>query len=175
MSASYFLRSCFAVCLLSLSLGLTCAAQEPVLFDGSGPVVFGFQAAPTDDAIPATQRVTPDELAKTLQSAGAQKPLLFEVGPRSLYLQAHIPGSEYLGATSSDSGRKQLRQHVKALPHNTPIVLYCGCCPWRHCPNVYPAYQELHVLGFTSVKVLYIADNFGTDWVDKGYPTAKGE
>jgi len=25
------------------------------------------------------------------------------------------------------------------------------------------------------VRVLYIADNFGKDWVDKGYPIAKGE
>jgi len=25
------------------------------------------------------------------------------------------------------------------------------------------------------VKVLYIADNFGSDWVNKGYPTAKGD
>jgi hypothetical protein len=30
-------------------------------------------------------------------------------------------------------------------------------------------------MGFTNVKVLYIADNFGTNWVEKGYPTAKGE
>jgi hypothetical protein len=29
-------------------------------------------------------------------------------------------------------------------------------------------------MGFTNVKVLYIADNFGKDWVDKGYPVAKG-
>jgi hypothetical protein len=27
-------------------------------------------------------------------------------------------------------------------------------------------------MGFTRVKALYIADNFGTDWVDKGYPAA---
>ena len=175
MTPSYCLRLCFAVCLLPLSLATTAAAQEPVLFDGTGPVVFGFQAAPTDDEIPSTQLVTSGELAKTLQSPGAKKPLLFEVGPHSLYLQAHIPGSEYLGATSSDAGRKQLRQRVKTLPHNTPIVMYCGCCPWSHCPNVHTAYQELQALGFTSVKVLYIADDFGTDWVDKGYPTAKGE
>jgi hypothetical protein len=30
-------------------------------------------------------------------------------------------------------------------------------------------------MGFSNVKVLYIPDNFGTDWVDKGYPVAKGE
>jgi hypothetical protein len=37
------------------------------------------------------------------------------------------------------------------------------------------AYNELRKTGFSNVKVLYIADNFGTDWVDKGYPTIKGQ
>jgi len=30
-------------------------------------------------------------------------------------------------------------------------------------------------MGFTNVKVLYISNNFGTDWVSKGYPVAKGD
>jgi hypothetical protein len=30
-------------------------------------------------------------------------------------------------------------------------------------------------MGFKNVKVLYIAHNFGADWVDKGYPVARGE
>jgi hypothetical protein len=30
-------------------------------------------------------------------------------------------------------------------------------------------------LGFAKAKVLYIANNFGADWVDKGYPTVKGQ
>jgi hypothetical protein len=30
-------------------------------------------------------------------------------------------------------------------------------------------------MGFTNVKVLYIVSNFGADWVDKGYPVAKGD
>jgi len=30
-------------------------------------------------------------------------------------------------------------------------------------------------MGFTNVKVLYIAQNFGADWVSKGYPTEKSE
>jgi hypothetical protein len=30
-------------------------------------------------------------------------------------------------------------------------------------------------MGFTNVKVLYIADNFGADWVERGYPVAKGD
>lgn len=90
-------------------------------------------------------------------------------------MQAHIPGSEYIGAASDSQGIESLRRRVKPLPHNTFIVLYCGCCPWSHCPNVHPAYNLLHKEGFTNVKVLYLADNFGTDWVYKGYPTIKGQ
>jgi thiosulfate/3-mercaptopyruvate sulfurtransferase len=148
-------------------------AQEPVLFDGSNPIPFSFQAAQSDDAIPAAQLITPEALSKSLQSS--HKPLLLAVGPHSLYAQAHIPGSEYMGAGSSEAGQQKLRERVKALPHNTAIVIYCGCCPWGHCPNMRPAFQELKAMGFTNVKALYITDNFGADWVDKGYPVAKGE
>jgi hypothetical protein len=92
-----------------------------------------------------------------------------------MYTQAHIVSAEYLGAGSSDAGQQKLRERVKALSHNTAIVIYCGCCPWGHCPNMHPAYKALHSLGFTNVKALYVTNNFGADWVDKGYPTAKGD
>jgi rhodanese-related sulfurtransferase len=126
-------------------------------------------------AIPATRQISPEELVKLLQSAGKEKPLLIHVGSHVLYAQAHIPGSEYIGPGSSEAGLQQLRKRVERLPRTKFIVLYCGCCPWGHCPNVKPADDALHAMGFTNVKVLYIADNFGTNWVDKGYPTAKGE
>ena len=121
------------------------------------------------------QLVNPDELVKLMQAPASQKPLILNVGPSLLYMQAHIPGAEYIGATSSPQGMQSLRSRVQALPKNASIVLYCGCCPWSHCPNVRPAYDELHKLGFSNVKVLYIANNFGADWVDKGYPTIKGQ
>jgi len=53
-------------------------------------------------------------------------------------------------------------------------VIYCGCCPWSHCPNVKSADDALRAMGFIHVKVLYISNNFGADWVDKGYPVGKG-
>lgn len=124
--------------------------------------------------IPSAQLLQPAELAKQLQSSG-NKPLIIQMGSRVLYTEAHIPGSEYIGPASSDEARKKLRDRVKTLPKSSAIVLYCGCCPWSHCPNVKPAYQELHALGFSNLKVLFIADNFGADWVDKGYPVAKGD
>ena len=125
-------------------------------------------------SIPASELINPEDLVKTIQ-AGKQKPLMVQVGSRVLYEQAHIPGSEYIGPASSEAGRQQLRKRVDALPRTKSIVLYCGCCPWSHCPNVQPAFEALRGMGFTKVKVLYIADNFGTNWVDKGYPTARGE
>ena len=133
------------------------------------------QAAGQASAIPASRLINPDALVKLLQSSTAEKPLMIQVGSHVLFAQAHIPGSEYIGPASSDAGVQQLRKRVESLPRNKFILLYCGCCPWGHCPNVKPADDALHAMGFTNVKVLYISDNFGTNWVDKGYPVAKGE
>ena len=120
------------------------------------------------------QTISVDELVQILKSSQA-KPLLFHVGPHMLYQQAHIPGSEFLGQGSTPEAQQNLRNRVASLPKKTAIILYCGCCPWSHCPNVNPAYDTLKQLGFTDVKVLYIPNNFGADWVYKGYPTAKGD
>ena len=123
----------------------------------------------------STRLISPEDLLKLLQAPKGDKPLILNVGPSLIYMQAHIPGSEFIGPGSDSQARESLRRRVKTVPHNSFIVLYCGCCPWSRCPNVRPAYNELHKLGFTNVKVLYIADNFGTDWVEKGYPTIKGQ
>jgi hypothetical protein len=144
----------FAACLLSFSA-----------------LALAFQA----EAIPAAQLLNPEDLVKILQSPKAEKPLLLQIGSHVLFAQAHIPNSEYAGAASTDAGLAQLRKRVTNLPHSKFILLYCGCCPWTHCPNVKPGVDALHALGFTNVKVLYIANNFGTDWVSKGYPVASGE
>jgi thiosulfate/3-mercaptopyruvate sulfurtransferase len=123
----------------------------------------------------APELIQPEELARILQSTKGVKPVIFQVGYRVLYQQAHIPNSEYIGPASEPEGIQHLRQRVQGLPRTQSIVVYCGCCPWSKCPNVNPAYKELRSLGFRNVKVLYMADNFGKDWVDKGYPVAKGD
>ena len=132
-------------------------------------------AAGQASSIPTTRLIQPEELVKLLKASGKDAPLMIQVGSHVLFAQAHIPGSEYIGPASGDSGVQQLQKRVESLPRTKFIVLYCGCCPWGHCPNVKPADDALHALGFNHVKVLYIADNFGTNWVDKGYPVAKGE
>ena len=125
-------------------------------------------------SIPASRLINPEDLVKVLQM-GKEKPLILQVGPHILFAQAHVVGSEYVGAASTEAGLHQLRKRVESVPRSKFIVLYCGCCPWNHCPNIKPADDALTAMGFTNVKVLYISDNFGTNWVDKGYPTAKGE
>lgn len=125
-------------------------------------------------AIPSSRLITPEDLVKVLKSEH-EKPLIIQVGSRVLFQEAHIPGSEYLGPASSDAGIIQLKRRLDMVPRSRMIVIYCGCCPWSHCPNVKPADDTLQAMGFKNVKVLYIANNFGADWVDKGYPVAKGE
>jgi hypothetical protein len=126
-------------------------------------------------SIPAASLMQPAELAKILQGSASEKPLIIQVGSRVLYEEAHIPGSEYIGPTSSPEGREKLRQRLQAVSRGKVVVLYCGCCPWSHCPNVKPAWDLIQSLAFSKAKVLYIANNFGSDWVDKGYPVAKGQ
>jgi len=125
-------------------------------------------------SIPQSQLIQPDELNQLLHTRGAEKPLILQVGSHVLFAQAHIPGSEYAGPGSQDAGLQQLRARVASLPRKTLIAIYCGCCPWNRCPNVGPAYKALTDMGFTRVKALYLADNLGADWADKGFPVETG-
>lgn len=130
--------------------------------------------AGTAGTIPQAQLIQPPDLVKILQGNGP-KPVILHVGPHMLFTQGHIQGAEYVGAGSSPEGLRKLRERAKSLKKNEAVILYCGCCPWEHCPNIAPAYNELRNAGFTNVKVLYIANNLGADWVYKGYPSDKGE
>ncbi len=128
--------------------------------------------AQTGAAIPPQAMLQPAELVQMLNTSA--KPLVLQTGSHVLYAEAHIPGSEYAGPTGTSAGIEALRARVTGLDKDTLIVIYCGCCPWSRCPNIKPAFEQLRSLGFTNVKALYLAQNFGTDWVDKGYPVAKG-
>jgi len=119
-------------------------------------------------------RIQADELAKAIQSSSGQKPVIFYVGPAILYNQGHVRGAELMGPAARPEGIEKLKARAASLSHEQQVVLYCGCCPYDHCPNVRPAYQELQKMGFSKVRVLYLPTSFGTDWADKGYPVDKG-
>lgn len=137
-------------------------------------VAFASAQGPAKDDVPAASRIQPDELVTALK-AGAQKPAILYVGPKAFYVQAHIPGAENIGPVSKPEGMEKLRARAAALPKDSPVVIYCGCCPWDHCPNIRPAFAELKKAGFTHVRVLYLATGLGPNWVDKGFPAVKGE
>lgn len=120
--------------------------------------------------IPASALVQPQELNRALHDQSSVRPLILQVGSRVMFDEAHISGAEYAGPGSQDSGLSLLKRRVSGLRRGTPMVIYCGCCAWTRCPNIWPAYKTLVGMGFTHVRALYLADNFGTDWVNKGYP-----
>jgi rhodanese-related sulfurtransferase len=166
LAASFFLGSLLTLGMEMRSIVAAPAEPEPGALQGES-------AQPS--SIPEPNLIQPQDLAKILQSPKGERPLLIYVGFRLPYTQAHIPGSEYHGPAANPAVVQQLQKHVEGLARNRFVVVYCGCCPWSHCPNVKPAYQALRDLGFTKLKVLYIPDNLGADWVNKGYPVEKGE
>src|SRR4051794_22932499 len=107
--------------------------------------------------------IEPKDVAAQLAAKSGQ-PVLFHVGPNSLYRGKHIPGSIYAGPGSTPQGIEMLKQAVAKLPKDRAIVLYCGCCPWNNCPNVKPAVEALQAMGFTKVKAMHIENNFPMDW-----------
>ena len=121
-------------------------------------------------AISSANIIQAPDLARLLTS-GQQHPLILQVGSHIFFAEAHIQGSYFAGPGSQPAGLELLEKTIASQPKDRFIVLYCGCCPWNRCPNVGPAFQRLRKLGFTNVKVLYLANNFGDDWVAKGYPT----
>lgn len=126
-------------------------------------------------SIPAAALVQPQALAAQLKDKSKPAPLILQVGSKALFDQSHIVGARYAGPGGQAEGLASLRAAVAKLPKDAAIVIYCGCCPWSRCPNIAAAYDELQSMKFTQVSVLYIADNFGADWVDHGYPVTAGE
>jgi hypothetical protein len=96
------------------------------------------------------------------------------VGFDFLFRAAHIPGALNFGPGSKASGIEGLKRWAGSINKNKAVVLYCGCCPWRQCPNVRPAFKAVREAGLKHVKVLYLQDSFVHDWVDKSYPVEKG-
>ncbi len=114
------------------------------------------------------QLLAPAELAKTIGDPAAKQPLVFSIGPGAV-----IRGSIDIGPGRDSNNIKKLREQLSQLPKDANIVIYCGCCPFVHCPNIRPAFTLLNEMKFTHPQLLNIEHNIKTDWIDKGYPVAK--
>lgn len=133
---------------ICLSLLMTCAVQ-----------------AQEDVNWTPEQLLQPAELAAHLDSA-TNRPVIICVGPG-----ASIPHSVAVGAVNSPEGLAKLKTELQALPRDKKVVVYCGCCPFDHCPNARPAVAMLTGMKFTNFYLLNLPHNLKTDWIDKGFPT----
>jgi thiosulfate/3-mercaptopyruvate sulfurtransferase len=127
------------------------------------------QGGETPDPWSKTELLEPADLARMLKTSKKPLPIICVTFP-VLYRQKHIPHSRLAGPGSKPAGIAALRAAVNGLSHSREIVIYCGCCPMKNCPNIRPAYQVLKEMGFEHLRVLDLPTNFHTDWVAKGYP-----
>ena len=116
----------------------------------------------------ATETVVPADLVKEL--TGSVKPTVVCVGFPALYRNGRVPGASLHGPASTADGLADLKAWAAPLPRSSNLVVYCGCCPIDHCPNLRPAFSALREMGFTHVRVLELPTSFAADWVGKGYP-----
>lgn len=114
------------------------------------------------------QLLEPADLAATISNKAAKKPLIISIGPA-----ATIQSSIEIGPGSEAENLAKLETLLKKEPRDRQIVIYCGCCPFNHCPNVRPAFTKLNEMGFKNHKLLNLSKNLKTDWIDKGYPVVE--
>jgi len=115
----------------------------------------------------SSQLMDPAILASSIK-ANKDLPMIINVGPAPT-----IPNSADVGSTKEKEGQDLLMATLKNVPKDRRIVVYCGCCPFDHCPNVRPAINVLKQMNFTNYYLLNLPHNIKTDWIDKGYPTSK--
>ena len=130
---------------------------------------FSFQQCSAQKPVNWTpgQLIEPAALAKTIES-NKDLPLIYCVGPGVV-----IPHSIDIGMTNDEKNLAKFKDSINNLPRNSDIVIYCGCCPFDHCPNVRPAIALLKQMKFTYYHLLDLPHNIKTDWIAKGYPQVK--
>jgi thiosulfate/3-mercaptopyruvate sulfurtransferase len=119
------------------------------------------------------QAITPEAFAKELKSGAPKKTHVACVAFDFMYKAAHIPGAVYIGAGRDPQAIEHLKTWAAGLPKGDPVLLYCGCCPMKECPNVRPAFAALKAMKFAHLMVLDIPRNFARDWAGKGLPIQK--
>ncbi|MGA7920343.1 MAG: hypothetical protein WCA38_11790 [Candidatus Acidiferrales bacterium] len=154
---------------ISLSHLLSAQIMEDRAIVGSAPAL---GSEPWTDA----ETVKPADLVKEMAGAkDSNRPVIVCTGFRFLYEGAHVPGAVFHGPASRPEGMGELKKWAQGIDRSSNVIIYCGCCPFENCPNVRPAFETLHSMGFNHLRVLLLPNNFAKDWVDQGYPSEKGK
>ncbi len=128
----------------------------------------GTTGAAEAPATPRAPLLPPADLNARLADVRSGKVVVLHVGPEYLWQKGHVPGSRWVGEAGTDEGLAALEAALKAVPADTEVVAYCGCCPVSHCPNIHAARRALGPRAKASF--LDLPTNFRTDWMDRGFP-----
>ncbi|MEI7980076.1 MAG: rhodanese-like domain-containing protein [Bacteroidota bacterium] len=109
--------------------------------------------------------IEPAALASLINNPKGQKPVIYNIGPL-----ANIKGAVTIGSTATKAGLDKLTKALAVVPKDKMVVIYCGCCPFRNCPNIRPAFNLLKEQGFKNPRLLNLSQNLKVDWTDYGYP-----
>jgi hypothetical protein len=126
---------------------------------------FGLAALFADEPWTDKDLKDPAALAATLGDSKAPQPVIYNVGPVQ-----QIKGAIEIGPTAVEENLNKLKQQLAKVPKDKEVIIYCGCCPFRRCPNVRPAFELLKKLKFTKAKLLNLPTSLNEDWISKGYP-----
>ncbi|MDX2003410.1 MAG: rhodanese-like domain-containing protein [Chitinophagales bacterium] len=107
----------------------------------------------------------PAKLAATITDPKAEKPLIYSLGPFP-----ELKGAIDIGPGADKANMEKLKVAIQNVPKDKAIVIYCGCCPFDRCPNVFPAMKMLTDMGYTNHSLLNLKTNFKTDWINHQYP-----
>ena len=125
-----------------------------------------FSAQSASEPWTEKQLMEPATLAKIISEVSAKKPIILSIG-----FGGGIKGSIEVGAGRDKEGIENLKKELSKLSKDSDILIYCGCCPFKDCPNIRPAFKLLNEMKFTNHKLLNLSQNLKVDWIDKGYPT----
>jgi thiosulfate/3-mercaptopyruvate sulfurtransferase len=111
------------------------------------------------------QLQAPEALANILRNPKSQQPVIFNIGPME-----DIKGATNIGPTKDKKNLEKLKQALAKIPKDKTVIIYCGCCPIRVCPNIRPAFELLKEMKFSHPKLLNLEHNLKSNWIDAGYP-----
>lgn len=107
----------------------------------------------------------PAVLASLLNNPNGQHFVIYNIGP-----VADIKGAINIGSTVKKENLDKLAKALTGVPKDKMVIIYCGCCPFRNCPNIRPAFNLLKERGFKNPKLLNLKQNLKVDWTDYNYP-----
>lgn len=135
--------------------------------------IFSFSAFAQDAK--ATETVYPwkkEQILPTLKLVDKIKannsldmPTILNIGPMQ-----NIKTAQLVGPVNYEFGMMRFKDKLSGIDKSQDLVLYCGCCSYKTCPNLKPAFEAAAKAGFKKVWVLDLPVGVEEDWVKKGYP-----